>query len=116
MISSSVYFSRFSDKYKRSFASIEIIPCNWIIAFTFKNSKGEMSTLNRTFFLQEMIKEHILFQGVFIPCYEHNEEEVDFFMKGLDKVLERYTKAFNENSISSLLIGEPTKPVFRKYL
>ena len=96
--------------------SIEIIPCNWIIAFTFKNSEGEMSTLNRTFFLQEMIKEQILFQGVFIPCYEHNEDEVDFFMKGLDKVLERYTKAFNENTISSLLIGEPTKPVFRKYL
>lgn len=95
---------------------IEIIPCNWIIAFTFKNSEGEISTLNRSFFLQEMIKEHILFQGVFIPCYEHNEEELDFFMKGLDRVLERYTKAINENAIPSLLIGEPTKPVFRKYL
>ena len=96
--------------------SVEIIPCNWIIAFTFKNDIGEISSINRTFFLQEMIKENILFQGVFIPCYEHNEEEISFFMKGLDKVLAKYTKAFNENSISSLLQGDPTKPVFRKYL
>ena len=63
-----------------------------------------------------MIKKHILFQAVFIPCFEHNEEEVTFFVKGMNSVLERYTKAINENSIFTLLIIEPTKPVFRKYL
>lgn len=96
--------------------SIEVIPCNWIIAFRFKNSVGEDSSINRTFFLQEMIKENILFQGVFIPCYEHNEGETTFFLKGFEEVLKRYVSAFNENCIKDLLIGEPTKPVFRKFI
>lgn len=95
---------------------IEVIPCNWVVAFTFKNDKGEICNIHRTFFLQEMIKENILFQGIFIPCYEHNEKEITFFMERFDKVLEIYTKAFNKNIISTLLEGDATKPVFRKYI
>tara|TARA_A100001011_G_C14263719_1_gene823722 strand:- start:4 stop:1341 length:1338 start_codon:yes stop_codon:yes gene_type:complete len=96
--------------------SIEVVPCKWIIAFRFKNTEGEDSSLNRTYFMQEMIKEHILFQGVFIPCYDHNEREIAFFLKGFEEVLKRYVNAFNKNHINNLLIGEPTKPVFRKFI
>ena len=96
--------------------SIGVIPCPWIIAFTFKDKEGLDSSIHRTFFLQEMIKEYILFQGVFIPCYKHNEEEVDFFMQGFEKALIRYINAFKLDSICSQLLGEPIKPVFRKIL
>ena len=78
--------------------------------------KGNDCSVHRTFFLQEMIKENILFQGVFIPCYEHKKKELDFFMQGFENVVRRYIKVVKEKSILKKLSGQPTKPVFRKFL
>ena len=95
--------------------SIKIIPCPWIVAFTFKNKEGKDCEFHRTFFLQEMINEGILFQGVFIPCFQHKNQELEYFLKGLKKTLTRYKFAF-EDGIKKHLSGEVTKPVFRKIL
>ena len=95
--------------------SIVVIPCPWIVGFAFKDLKGNDCSVHRTFFLQEMIKENILFQGVFIPCYEHKKKELDFFMHGFENVVRRYIKVLNEKSILKKLSGQPTKPVFRKF-
>jgi hypothetical protein len=65
--------------------------------------------------LQEMIKRGVLFQGVFIPCFSHQKQEVDFFMEALDESLGVYSKAL-EAGYEKFLVGEPAKPVFRKYL
>ena len=96
--------------------SIEVIPCPWIVAFTFKDKKGEYCSMHRTFFMQEMIKQNILFQGVFIPCFTHREQEVNDFIQGFENSLNRYAKAFFNNDVEDSLNGEATKPVFRKYL
>ena len=77
---------------------------------------GEDCSTHRTYFMQEMIKQNILFQGVFIPCYDHKKEELDFFINGFEKVIKVYVEAFNKNMILKNLIGEATKPVFRKIL
>ena len=96
--------------------SIVVIPCPWIVGLAFKDMKGNDCSVHRTFFLQEMIKENILFQGVFIPCYEHKKKELDFFMQGFENVVRRYIKVVKEKSILKKLSGQPTKPVFRKFL
>tara|TARA_B100000900_G_scaffold367780_1_gene344515 strand:- start:9463 stop:10800 length:1338 start_codon:yes stop_codon:yes gene_type:complete len=96
--------------------SIGVIPCKWIVAFTFKNLMEEDCLIHRTYFMQEMIKQNILFQGVFIPCYDHKKEEVDFFINGFQKAIKVYSEAFNKDMILKKLIGEVTKPVFRKIL
>ena len=103
------------DKYDLQ-KTIEVIPCPWIVAFTFKNSKGEYCSYHRTYFLQEMIKQSILFQGVFIPCLMHKNDEVEYFVNGFENVLKSYKDAFEKNEILTSLEGETTKPVFRKYL
>jgi len=96
--------------------SIGIIECPWIVAFTFKDKNGLDCPTHRTFFMQEMIKEKILFQGVFIPCYEHKEQELVTFLVGFENALAKYSKAYEKEEVVNLLAGEPTKPVFRKIL
>ena len=103
------------DKYDLQ-KTIEVIPCPWIVSFTFKDSKGEYCSYHRTYFLQEMIKQSILFQGVFIPCLMHKNDEVEYFVNGFENVLKSYKDAFEKNEILTSLEGETTKPVFRKYL
>lgn len=86
----------------------------WLIAFSFKNSQGEVDNSFRTYFLQEMIQEGVLFQGAFVPCFSHGEEEMTFFTQAFDKCLIRYNEALKAESVQSLLVGPATKPVFRK--
>ena len=95
-------------------AYIKIIPCKWVVGFIFYDNKGNISNEFRTLFMQLMIQNKILFQGIFIPCFSHNENEIKLFINGFKKALKIYKKALKEN-IEKYLIGEPTKPVFRKF-
>jgi spore coat polysaccharide biosynthesis protein SpsF len=95
--------------------SIQVIPCNWIVGFVFKNKEGNDCAFHRTYFLQEMINEGILFQGVFIPCFSHKNEELEYFLNGFRNALSNYKNAF-EDGIQKHLLGDITKPVFRKIL
>ncbi len=94
---------------------IELLPCNWMPVFMFKDKNKVVSSGYRTLALQEMIKRGVLFQGAFIPCYSHTTEDVDYFAKALNESLEIYKKALEEG-YENYLIGVPIKPVFRKYL
>jgi glutamate-1-semialdehyde aminotransferase len=94
---------------------IKISPSNWLIGFSFYDSQNEVSNGMRTLVMQEMIKRGVLFQGAFVPCFSHTEEDVLYFAKAFDEVLLVYSQAL-ENGFESLLIGEPAKPVFRKVL
>jgi glutamate-1-semialdehyde aminotransferase len=90
-------------------------PSEWMPIFVFKNTKGEVCSGMRTLALQEMIKRGVLFQGVFIPCFSHQKDDVDFFMSALAESLDVYQEALKEG-YSRFLVGEPAKPVFRKIL
>lgn len=94
---------------------IEIIHCNWALSFIFKNSNFEICNGMRTLMLQEMIKNGVLFQGAFIPCFSHSNADVDFFKNAFEISLETYKKAL-DNGYEKYLVGKPTKPVFRKYI
>jgi glutamate-1-semialdehyde 2,1-aminomutase len=56
-----------------------------------------------------------LFQGVFVPCFSHTKTDVDFFAEAMSESLEVYSMAL-EKGYQHYLVGEPTKPVFRKIL
>lgn len=94
---------------------IQIMPSNWFSQFVFLNKNKEIDSGLRTLVLQEMIKRGVLFQGAFVPCYSHTRNDVDYFVEAFNQSLEIYKKALAEG-YQKYLVGEPTKPVFRKYL
>ena len=93
--------------------TISIQPANWMLAFVFKNAEGEISSGMRTLFLQDMIARGVLFQGAFIPCFSHTEEDVTYFTEAFKESLEVYAHALKDG-YEKYLIGKPAKPVFRK--
>ncbi|MHA8097980.1 glutamate-1-semialdehyde 2,1-aminomutase [Aquirufa aurantiipilula] len=94
---------------------VEVIPCNWLVAFNFKDGQGQVSSAMRTLAMQEMIKRGVLFQGAFVPCFSHTEDDVNYFVKAFSETLDICKKALNEG-IDRYLVGSPAKPVFRKIL
>ena len=65
--------------------------------------------------MQEMIKQGVLFQGAFVPCFSHTKNDVEYFAEAFDHTCTIYKQAIDEG-FEKYLIGEPAKPVFRKYL
>lgn len=94
---------------------IEIIPSNWFTLFNFKDKTGQPNAGLRTLAQQEMIKRGVLFQGAFVPCFSHTEQDVQYFAEAFNQTLEVYKKGLEEG-YEKYLVGEPAKPVFRKLL
>jgi spore coat polysaccharide biosynthesis protein SpsF len=94
---------------------IELAPCDWMPVFVFRDTAGNASPGLRTLAMQEMIRRGVLFQGVFVPCFSHRMEDVNYFAAAFHETLKVYAKALDEG-FEKYLIGEPAKPVFRKYL
>ncbi len=97
------------DKY------VEVNNTDWWPIFNFKNNKGEACLGMKTFVMQEMIEEGILFNGFFVPCYSHTEKDVEYFVQVFEQVLSKYKLAL-EQGYENFLNGPVIKPVFRKYL
>jgi glutamate-1-semialdehyde aminotransferase len=93
---------------------IQVSSSDWMPAFVFKNNSGSPDPALRTLFLQEMIRNGILFQGIVVPSYSHGQDEINFFLTGFKNSAAVYQKALNEG-VGNYLVGEPAKPVFRKY-
>ncbi len=94
---------------------VEIAPCEWMPIFVFKDKNKEASAGLRTLALQEMIKRGVLFQGAFVPCFSHTRQDIDYFAEAFNETAVIYQKAMDEG-YEKYLVGEPAKPVFRKYL
>lgn len=94
---------------------VSVYNSNWMPILSFKNTKGGICNGMRTYVLQELIKMGVLCQGMFIPCYSHTKLDVDFFNDAFNFALNRYADISAEG-YEKYLVGEPTKPVFRKYL
>jgi glutamate-1-semialdehyde 2,1-aminomutase len=94
---------------------IDFHSSEWLPMFVFRNRQLEVCPGMRTLVLQEMIKRGVLFQGIFVPCFSHTEEDIEYFMAALSETLEVYALAL-EKGYGSYLVGEPAKPVFRKFL
>lgn len=93
--------------------NIKVVKSNWILSFDFF-IKNKISLELKTLFLQEMIKNKVLFQGFFIPCLSHGKKEINLFKKSFEKSLEiiLLSKKFG---IKKYLRSRVIKPVFTKY-
>jgi glutamate-1-semialdehyde aminotransferase len=94
---------------------VQIVPANWMPVFNFRNTNEEYCSGMRTLVMQEMIKRGVLFQGVFVPCFSHSEKDIEYFVRAFDESLNIYSDALSEG-YEKYLIGNPIKPVFRKFL
>lgn len=94
---------------------VQILECEWMPTFLFKDASGNISVEFKTLAMQEMISRGVLFQGVFIPCFEHTVSDVDFFAECFEQSLTVYKLALDDG-YEKYLVGEPIKPVFRKIL
>lgn len=94
---------------------IDAAPSDWMPVFVFKNKNHEVDAGFRTLFLQEMIKRAVLFQGAFVPSFSHTKADIDYFAAAFAESAEVYRKALDDG-FEKYLVGEPAKPVFRKYL
>ena len=95
--------------------NIEVIECEWMPTFIFRNAEGEICQGFRTLFMQEMIRNGVLFQGIFTSCYSHTEDDIYYFVKAFEASLKVYQKALKEG-FGNYLVGEPAKAVFRRVL
>ncbi len=95
--------------------NIHIGGTNWFSYALFKDEKGSVSLVFRTLVQQEMIRRGVLYQGAFVPCFSHSEEDIKYFINAFAESCEVYQQAL-QNGVDKYLIGPETKPVFRKHL
>jgi glutamate-1-semialdehyde 2,1-aminomutase len=93
---------------------IEMHVTPWRIVQVYRDAAGKVSAPLRTLFLQEMIARGVLFQGVFLPCFTHTEEDIAQILAAFRAACGVYRQALQQGW-RDLLAGEPTRPVFRKY-
>ena len=94
---------------------IHVSDTNWMLAFLFNDSNKKINMGYRTLFMQEMIKNNVLFQGLFVPSFSHNEVEIEAFLIAFSNSCDVYTQAL-KSSYENFLTGQPAKPVFRKLI
>lgn len=79
----------------------------------FRDRGGAISSSLRTLYLQEMIK-----GGVLIPCIApsaaHTSDDIEQTAVAARAAMKVVAKALEANSTDGLLVGPPTKPVFRR--
>jgi glutamate-1-semialdehyde aminotransferase len=93
---------------------INLAGFSWNSFINCMNRTGEPDLALKTLLLQEMINSGILFQGLFSPCYSHNQNDVERILAAFNDACNIYLKAL-DGKVSDYLVGEPIKPVFRKY-
>ena len=68
----------------------------------------------RTLFMQELIRWGVLAPS-FIVSYSHSEADIDYTIEAFSRAAKVYKKALEAGSTDGLLIGAPTKVVYRRY-
>jgi glutamate-1-semialdehyde 2,1-aminomutase len=64
---------------------------------------------------QETARNGVLFRGALLPTFSHDEADVSRTLEAFSRAFETYRKALDAGSHSAFLVGEPVKPVFRKF-
>ncbi len=94
---------------------VSVLNSNWMPVLFFKDHQKQICNGMRTYVLQQLIRNGVLCQGMFIPCFGHTKQDVEVFAAALNDSLTNYLR-ISEEGYANYLKGEPTKPVFRKYL
>jgi glutamate-1-semialdehyde 2,1-aminomutase len=82
--------------------------------FAFKDETGEASMVARTLFLQETIARGLLMPYV-VPCFSHKKETIDFAIECIRDALGVMKTAAEGSGMASMIKGDISKPVFRKF-
>ncbi len=87
------------------------------LSLSITDALGTPYPVLRTIFLQEVIKRGILFQGYFAISAAHKKPEIEKTVRVFDDALASFRTVIDdgEKKYRSHLIGEPCKPVFRKF-
>jgi glutamate-1-semialdehyde 2,1-aminomutase len=86
-------------------------PCN-LVYYT-QDQDRKSSQAFRALFMQETIKRGLLMPSLIIS-YSHTDADIDKTVAAIDEALYVYRKAIDEG-VEKYLVGQPVKPVFRKY-
>ncbi len=95
---------------------IEATKSYWTPVWLFHSKKEKNCLAHKTYFMQEMINEGVLFQGALVASLSHSDDELNYFLNAFDAAVQRYKSVIEQGNIHEKLIGEAIKPVFRKYL
>jgi glutamate-1-semialdehyde aminotransferase len=87
-------------------------PC-WLLTI-FKDASMKPNDGFKTLFFQELIKYGILYRGTFNISPSHSEEDIQQTVDAFSMAMKVYKKAL-ESGYEKYLVGEPIKPVFRKW-
>jgi glutamate-1-semialdehyde aminotransferase len=93
---------------------IEIHASPWRINTITRDKEGKVSLGLRTLMMQEMIGQGVFFQGYFFAALTHTNQDIADILSAFSKTCAVYAHAL-EHGWRDLLIGEPVRPVFRKY-
>ena len=86
----------------------------WLVSFDFFNKNNVSCLKTKTFIQQEMLKKKILFQGSFVPCYEHSEKDILKFINAFQFALNKL-KRVHLLGFGKFLKGHVIQPVFKQY-
>lgn len=86
----------------------------WRVRVICRDRNGHASPPMSTLLMQEMIGRGALFQGVFLPCFTHTDADIALVLGAFEQSCAVYARAL-EDGVDKLLVGEATRPVFRKY-
>ncbi|MDO4905459.1 MAG: glutamate-1-semialdehyde 2,1-aminomutase [Lautropia sp.] len=87
-------------------------PCNLLYATLDHELRPSQSF--RTLFMQELIRWGVLAPN-FIVSYSHEDSDIDYTIEAFSRAAKVYRQALDARSTEGLLIGEPTKVVYRRY-
>lgn len=93
------------------FIQIEGKPC--CLVYSTRDASGKRSQAMRSLLLQETIRRGILMTSL-IVSYTHTDEDIDKTLDAIDQSLPIYKQAL-ELGTDGLLVGPPSKVVYRKY-
>jgi glutamate-1-semialdehyde 2,1-aminomutase len=83
------------------------------LVFATRDAEGNRSQAFRALFLQEMIRNGIITPSL-VVSFSHTDADIDRTVDAAAASLGVYRKALDEG-VEKYLVGQPVKPVFRKY-
>lgn len=84
------------------------------LVFYTRDPEGQSSQPYRTLFLQELIRRGVLAPS-FVASYAHDDAAIDETVEAVRGALAVYAEALDRGTTDGLLVGPPTKPVFRRF-
>lgn len=87
-------------------------PCN--LLYSTLDHERKPSQPFRTLFMQELIRWGVLAPS-FIVSYSHSDADIDYTIEAFSRAAKVYRQALEAGSTDGLLIGAPTKVVYRRY-